>query len=128
MAVIKVRNTKEVIEGHDKVLSFLEKQGVLYEHWDMNKLPEGLREKFDLNDQEKEEILSTFKEDIEELAEEEAIKHGMSSLYQMLRLILMNCLRSSRMFTFIRKMKYVQSLLVMVFLLSRAMSKQAILM
>jgi 1,2-dihydroxy-3-keto-5-methylthiopentene dioxygenase len=68
MAVIKVRNTKEVIEGHDNVLSFLEKQGVLYEHWDMNKLPEGLREKFDLNDQEKEEILSAFKEDIEELA------------------------------------------------------------
>lgn len=68
MAVIKVRNTKEVIEGHDNVASFLEKQGVLYEHWDIAKLPENLRERFDLNDQEKEEILSVFKEDIEDLA------------------------------------------------------------
>ncbi|MGM0873320.1 MAG: cupin domain-containing protein [Bacillota bacterium] len=69
MAVIKVRNTEEIIKGHDNVLSFLEKQGVLYEHWDINKLPVGLKEKFVLNDQEKSDILSTFKEEIEDLAE-----------------------------------------------------------
>lgn len=68
MAVIKVRNTEEIIKGHDQVLSFLEKQGVLYEHWDMSKLQDGLKEKFILNDQEKEEILSTYKEEIEDLA------------------------------------------------------------
>src|SRR5688572_21073942 len=74
MAVIKVRNTKEVIEGHENVLSFLEKQGVLYEHWDITKLPAGLKEKFVLTDQEKEEILATYKEEIEDLAERRGYK------------------------------------------------------
>lgn len=74
MAVIKVRNTKEVIEGHENVLSFLEKQGVLYEHWDVNKLTEQLKEKFVLSDQEKEDILSTYKEEIEDLAERRGYK------------------------------------------------------
>ncbi|WP_299092917.1 cupin domain-containing protein [uncultured Metabacillus sp.] len=74
MAVIKVRNTKEVIEGHDNVLSFLEKQGVLYEHWDVNKLPAALKDKFVLTDQEKEEILTTYKEEIEDLAERRGYK------------------------------------------------------
>jgi 1,2-dihydroxy-3-keto-5-methylthiopentene dioxygenase len=74
MAVIKVRNTKEVIEGHENVLSFLEKQGVLYEHWDVNKLTEELKEKFVLSDQEKEDILLTYKEEIEDLAERRGYK------------------------------------------------------
>lgn len=69
MAVIKVRNTNETIKGHDNVLNFLEKQGVLYEHWDINKLPESLQEKFILDDAEKEEILTTYKSEIEDLAE-----------------------------------------------------------
>jgi 1,2-dihydroxy-3-keto-5-methylthiopentene dioxygenase len=74
MAVIKIRNTNEVIEGHENVSSFLEKQGVLYEHWEMSKLPEALKEKFVLSDQEKEEILSTYKEEIEDLAERRGYK------------------------------------------------------
>lgn len=74
MAVIKVRNTKEIIEGHENVLNFLEKQGVLYEHWDIQKLPDSLKEKFILNDQEKEEILLTFKEEIVDLAERRGYK------------------------------------------------------
>jgi 1,2-dihydroxy-3-keto-5-methylthiopentene dioxygenase len=68
MAVIKVRKTGEVIEGEENVRSFLNKQGVLYEHWDINKLPEHLRDKYVLTDEEKEEILATFKEEIEDLA------------------------------------------------------------
>ncbi|WP_273131243.1 1,2-dihydroxy-3-keto-5-methylthiopentene dioxygenase [Bacillus weihaiensis] len=74
MAVIKVRNTSEVIEGHDNVLAFLEKQGVLYEHWDMSKLPEELKEKFVLSDEEKEGILTAYKDEIEELAERRGYK------------------------------------------------------
>nr|WP_263327203.1 cupin domain-containing protein [Neobacillus sp. Marseille-Q6967] len=68
MAVIKIRNTNELIEGHENVFKFLEKQGVLYEHWDILKLDESLREKFILNDEEKGQILSTFKDEIEDLA------------------------------------------------------------
>ncbi len=68
MAVIKVRNTKEVIEGQEQVSAFLEKQGVLYEHWDMSKLPSHLVEKFILSDEEKSEILTAYKAEIEDLA------------------------------------------------------------
>lgn len=68
MAVIKVRKTGEVIQGYENVFNFLQKQSVLYEHWDIHKLPEHLQNKFVLNDQEKEEILAIFKEEIEDLA------------------------------------------------------------
>ncbi|MCZ0755473.1 1,2-dihydroxy-3-keto-5-methylthiopentene dioxygenase [Anoxybacillus sp. J5B_2022] len=68
MAVIKIRKTGEVIEGQENVFHFLQQQGVLYEHWDITKLPEHLQNKFVLNDEEKNEILMAFKEEIEDLA------------------------------------------------------------
>ncbi|WP_026675745.1 1,2-dihydroxy-3-keto-5-methylthiopentene dioxygenase [Alkalihalobacterium bogoriense] len=69
MAVIKVRNSGEVIEGVENVGAFLESQGVLYEHWDMDKLPDPLKEKFTLSDAEKQEILKAFDTEIRSLAE-----------------------------------------------------------
>ncbi|RBW69843.1 1,2-dihydroxy-3-keto-5-methylthiopentene dioxygenase [Bacillus taeanensis] len=69
MAVIKVRNTDERIEGLEAVGAFLEKQGVLYEHWDTTKLPASLQEKFDLTDEDKNEILSVYDDEIKSLAE-----------------------------------------------------------
>lgn len=68
MAEIKIRNTNERISGQEKVSTFLEKQGVLYEHWDANKLPVQLQEKFSLSDDEKSQILSTFDSEIRDLA------------------------------------------------------------
>ncbi|AMQ19957.1 1,2-dihydroxy-3-keto-5-methylthiopentene dioxygenase [Geobacillus sp. JS12] len=68
MAVIKVRKTGEVITGEENVRAFLNSQGVLYEHWDIAKLPEHLRDKYVLTDEEKNEILATFKDEIEDLA------------------------------------------------------------
>ncbi|GIP32636.1 acireductone dioxygenase [Paenibacillus sp. J2TS4] len=68
MAQIRIRNTDERISGEEKVKEFLDKQGVLYEHWDANKLPESLRNKFILSDEEKAEILSTFDSEIRDLA------------------------------------------------------------
>ena len=49
MAQIRIRNTNERIEGEEQVKAFLESQEVVYEHWDANKLPEALREKFILS-------------------------------------------------------------------------------
>jgi 1,2-dihydroxy-3-keto-5-methylthiopentene dioxygenase len=69
MASIRIRNTGERIEGEANVRAFLEEQGVLYEHWDTEKLPEKLRDKFVLTDEEKEEILRAYDEDIRSLAE-----------------------------------------------------------
>ena len=68
MAQIRIRNTNELITGEENVRSFLTVQGVLYEHWDHNKLDEALREKFVLTDEEKQVILRTYEEEIRDLA------------------------------------------------------------
>ena len=48
MATITIQGTNEVIETQTEVAAFLEQQEVIYEHWDISKLPEHLREKFQL--------------------------------------------------------------------------------
>lgn len=74
MAIIKIQGTNEVIEEQNAVAAYLEQQEVIYEHWDIEKLPENLREKFDLNDEEKEEILEAFKTEIEDISERRGYK------------------------------------------------------
>ncbi|WP_274650665.1 1,2-dihydroxy-3-keto-5-methylthiopentene dioxygenase [Paenibacillus humicola] len=69
MAEIRIRKTDERITGEQNVRDFLEKQEVLYEHWNPEKLPAALREKFVLNDEEKQQILSTFDGEIRDLAD-----------------------------------------------------------
>ncbi|RED61848.1 1,2-dihydroxy-3-keto-5-methylthiopentene dioxygenase [Cohnella lupini] len=68
MAHIRIRNTNERIEAEDQVLDFLDKQAILYEHWDSNKLTEELKEKFVLSDEEKRQILATYDSEIKDLA------------------------------------------------------------
>jgi 1,2-dihydroxy-3-keto-5-methylthiopentene dioxygenase len=69
MAEIRIRNTNQRIVGEQEVGSFLNKQGVLYEHWSIEKLPSNLQNKFILNDEEKKEILNTFDPEIRDLAQ-----------------------------------------------------------
>lgn len=69
MAEIRIRNTNERITGEENVKAFLDRQEVLYEHWDAGKLPAELQEKFALTDDEKAQILSTFDEEIRDLAQ-----------------------------------------------------------
>lgn len=68
MAEIRIRNTNERIQGEANVRAFLDSQEVLYEHWNPDKLPTGLQQKFVLNDEEKQQILSTFDTEIRDLA------------------------------------------------------------
>jgi 1,2-dihydroxy-3-keto-5-methylthiopentene dioxygenase len=68
MAIIKFQGIEETIEEQNEVAAFLAKQEVIYEHWDIEKLPEPLREKFDLSDDEKEQILYAFKEEIDNIS------------------------------------------------------------
>jgi len=68
MAEIRIRNTNERISGEEEVRSFLTKQNVLYEHWDMSKLPAQLSEKFVLSDEEKALLLSSYDAEIRDLA------------------------------------------------------------
>jgi 1,2-dihydroxy-3-keto-5-methylthiopentene dioxygenase len=74
MAEIRIRNTNERISGESNVRSFLETQEVLYEHWQADKLPAELQEKFVLTDEEKAQILSTYDGEIKELAERRGYK------------------------------------------------------
>lgn len=75
MAVIKVRNTNEVIEGKEAVGAFLEEEGVLYEQWDVEKLPRDLQGNCQVTDEQKEEILTVFDDEIRSLAERNGYKH-----------------------------------------------------
>lgn len=68
MAEIRIRNTDERIHGDVNVGEFLHKQNVIYEKWDISKLPAQLKEKFDLSDEDKAMILSTYDAEIKELA------------------------------------------------------------
>lgn len=68
MAEIRIRKTNERISGESQVKSFLDRQDVLYEHWDPGKLPEALQEKFQLTDKEKEQVLQTYASEIQDLA------------------------------------------------------------
>ncbi len=74
MAEIRIRNTNERITGEENVKAFLAGQEVLYEHWNTSKLPEHLREKFQLSDEDKQGILATYESDIKDLAERRGYK------------------------------------------------------
>ncbi|MDB5083463.1 MAG: acireductone dioxygenase [Bacilli bacterium] len=67
MASIRMRNTGERISGTRNVSDFLTAQGVLYEHWQTQKLPISLQGKCNLSDEEKNQILSVYDEEIQSL-------------------------------------------------------------
>ncbi|KOO50492.1 1,2-dihydroxy-3-keto-5-methylthiopentene dioxygenase [Priestia koreensis] len=68
MAVIRLHETNERITDQQQVETFLTNEEVIYEHWDINKLPQALRENFDLTDEQKEEILQVFNEEINDIS------------------------------------------------------------
>lgn len=68
MAEIRIRNTNERIAGEENVRAFLDRQEVLYEHWNISKLPAHLHEKFVLTDDDKTGILEAFDAEIRDLA------------------------------------------------------------
>ncbi|PLT28964.1 cupin domain-containing protein [Peribacillus deserti] len=68
MATITIHGSNEQIENRESVIEFLDNQRVIYEEWDINKLPENLREKFALSDDEKNQILESFKEEIADIS------------------------------------------------------------
>ena len=56
MANIRLHKTNERIENQEKVAGFLQSQEVIYENWDISKLPLHLQENYRLKEEEKEEI------------------------------------------------------------------------
>ncbi|OCA82870.1 1,2-dihydroxy-3-keto-5-methylthiopentene dioxygenase [Pseudobacillus wudalianchiensis] len=74
MTTIKIQGTNEVIDNQEEVIAFLDKQDVIYEHWDISKLPAHLQEKYVLNEEEKQEILAAFETEIKDIAERRGYK------------------------------------------------------
>ncbi|MCF2132651.1 cupin domain-containing protein, partial [Strepomyces sp. STD 3.1] len=60
--------TDERIENQEAVAEFLQSQEVIYENWDISKLPLHLQENYRLKEEEKEEILAIFKEEIADIS------------------------------------------------------------
>ncbi|MGG4488368.1 1,2-dihydroxy-3-keto-5-methylthiopentene dioxygenase [Metabacillus idriensis] len=74
MATIRLQETNERIADQKEVAEFLESQEVIYEHWDIEKLPEALRENYRLSDEQKEEILQVFNAEIADISERRGYK------------------------------------------------------
>ncbi|EKN66420.1 acireductone dioxygenase [Neobacillus bataviensis LMG 21833] len=68
MAYITFQNKEDQIHEQETVASFLASQEVIYEKWDIRKLPTSLVEKYLLSDEEKEEILTTFGDEIADIS------------------------------------------------------------
>ncbi|TYS70977.1 cupin domain-containing protein [Sutcliffiella horikoshii] len=64
MALIRLHETNERIVGEEHVESFLIDNEVIYENWDIAKLPQHLQGNFSLTDENKEEILTVFNDEI----------------------------------------------------------------
>jgi 1,2-dihydroxy-3-keto-5-methylthiopentene dioxygenase len=68
MAQLRFHDNEERVSDQQEVSTYLDSQGVIYEHWDISKLPSNLQEKYDLNDEEKAEIIQTFRSEIDDLS------------------------------------------------------------
>ncbi|MFJ7728841.1 1,2-dihydroxy-3-keto-5-methylthiopentene dioxygenase [Neobacillus sp. NPDC097160] len=68
MAYITFQNKDEQIHEQEAVANFLAAEEVIYENWDIRKLPASLVEKYLLSDEEKAEILTTFAEEITDIS------------------------------------------------------------
>jgi len=68
MTTIKIQGTNEVIDNQEEVISFLKEQDVIYEQWDIAKLPADLQEKYILSDEEKQAILAAFDNEIKDIS------------------------------------------------------------
>ncbi|MEI4829060.1 cupin domain-containing protein [Bacillus sp. FJAT-53711] len=68
MAQIRIHEVNTRIEKEIEVQQFLQNEGVLYEKWDIIKLPAHLQENYALTDESKKEILAVFAEEVADVS------------------------------------------------------------
>lgn len=108
MATIRIHDeANTTIENQEEVASFLDSQEVIYEQWDITKLPEHLSEKYDLTEEEKQQILDTSKLKLKISQPAAAIKHRMLFHCQTAIRNLMNCLKTLKESITIQTMRFV---------------------
>lgn len=74
MATIYFKHSQKRLENQEEVAAFLEKENVIYENWDTAKLPDRLKENYELTDEDKAEILAVFKNEIADISERRGYK------------------------------------------------------
>lgn len=74
MATIYFQQTEKRLIDQEEVRAFLESRGTLYEQWNIAKLPTRLQENYQLADDDKEAILTTFREEIQDVSERRGYK------------------------------------------------------
>ncbi|WP_028775417.1 1,2-dihydroxy-3-keto-5-methylthiopentene dioxygenase [Shimazuella kribbensis] len=68
MAQLRFHDNEARVADQQEISTYLESQGVIYEHWDISKLPNDLQEKYDLSEDEKAAIIQTFRNEIDDLS------------------------------------------------------------
>ncbi|MBO1624730.1 acireductone dioxygenase [Bacillus cereus] len=74
MAQIRIHEINTRIENEVEVQQFLQGEGVLYEKWDISKLPAHLEENYSLTDENKKEVLTVFSNEIADVSERRGYK------------------------------------------------------
>ncbi|WP_242143609.1 MULTISPECIES: acireductone dioxygenase [unclassified Bacillus cereus group] len=81
MAQIRIHEINTRIENEKEVQLFLQKEDVLYEKWNISKLPTYLQNNYALTDENKEEILTLFSNEIADVSQRRGYKaHDIISL------------------------------------------------
>ncbi|MBK3332811.1 cupin domain-containing protein [Persephonella atlantica] len=70
MPKIVFRDTSETIEGVEAVKEFLSRYGITYDNWGVDRLPEKLRKEYNLTEEEQQEIINAYREELEKLKKE----------------------------------------------------------
>ena len=74
MAEIRLHVNNERLADQQAVEEFLASNEVIYEKWDITKLPESLRENYALTDEQKNEVLEVFQAEIADISERRGYK------------------------------------------------------
>jgi len=74
MAEIRLHVNNERIADQQEVEAFLASNEVIYEKWDITKLPESLRENYALTNEQKNEVLEAFQAEIADISERRGYK------------------------------------------------------
>jgi 1,2-dihydroxy-3-keto-5-methylthiopentene dioxygenase len=68
MAQLRFRNTNERITSQEQIKALFDGLGAVYERWDTAKLPEAIRGRFLLSEEDKQAVLASYDAEIRELS------------------------------------------------------------
>lgn len=74
MAEVRIVETNEWIRGDADVSAYLEKQGIIYEKWDISRLQGDLKDDYKVTPELQQAILDVFKEEISALSAKRGYK------------------------------------------------------